>query len=113
MKKMNKTQWIEVITVLLTALDMVVVPEDLQEREIKELEKLHAELTSEYEARIENENQDDVKIKTQETVVLQFVRPYKRYSNKDIAGFNADTAESILKLKPPVAVKYQEETTEE
>jgi len=107
---MNKKQLIAAIVVLSTALEIESVTDGL---EVKELEALHTKLTEEKEAREQNENQDDVKIKTQETVVLQFVRPYKRYSNKDIAGFNADTAESILKLKPPVAVKYQEETTEE
>ena len=107
---MNKKQLIAAIVVLSTALEIESVTDGL---EVKELEALHTKLTEEKEAREQNENQDDVKIKTQENVVLQFVRPYKRYSNKDIAGFNADTAESILKLKPPVAVKYQEETTEE
>jgi hypothetical protein len=107
---MNKKQLIAAIVVLSTALEIESATDGL---EVKELEALHTKLTEEKEAREQNENQDDVKIKTQETVVLQFVRPYKRYSNKDIAGFNADTAESILKLKPPVAVKYQEETTEE
>jgi hypothetical protein len=107
---MNKKQLIAAIAVLSTALEIESVTDGL---EVKELEALHTKLTEEKEAREQNENKDDVKIKTQENVVLQFVRPYKRYSNKDVAGFNADTAESILKLKPPVAVKYQEETTEE
>lgn len=107
---MNKKQLIAAIAVLSAALEIESVTDGL---EVKELEALHTKLTEEKEAREQNENKDDVKIKTQENVVLQFVRPYKRYSNKDLAGFNADTAESILKLKPPVAVKYQQETTEE
>lgn len=107
---MNKKQLIAAIAVLSTALEIEAATDGL---EVKELEKLHAELTEIKEAREQDENQTNVKIKAQETVVLQFVRPYKRYSNKDIAGFDADTAEKILKLKPPVAVEYKEEASEE
>jgi hypothetical protein len=50
---------------------------------------------------------DQAALSTQAKVVLTFIAPHKRYSNGDVAGFDADVAKSILDLKPPVAKAYQ------
>jgi hypothetical protein len=63
------------------------------------------------ESNSDESNNDESKLSSK--VILEFTGPYRQFANGDIAGFNADTAKNILKLKPPVAVEYQEETTEE
>jgi hypothetical protein len=96
---MNKKQLLSAISVLSIALSVEVEVANL---DVPDLEKIHDDLTAKKEA-----------IKKQEKVVLVFKGPYKRYSNGDIAGFNADVAERILKLKPAIAVEYQPKTDED
>lgn len=95
---MNKKQLVTAIIGLASALEVEVVTEGL---EVKDLEELHAELTDKKEA-LEQESANK-----QEKVSLEFKGPYKRYSNGDVATFDGDVAERILKLKPVVAEKYQ------
>jgi len=109
---MNKKELIADIVILATALKIEVVTKDL---DVEALSKLHDELTVEKTAMdkaLANEQSKESKSK-QEKVVLEFTSPYKRYANKDIAGFDAEIADRILALKPSVAVKYKEKSDEE
>ena len=52
------------------------------------------------------------KVIKKEKVVIEFIGPYQRYANGDVAGFDAEVAEKILALKPAVAKAYQENSTD-
>jgi hypothetical protein len=105
---MNKKELIAAIVLLAAALGVEVVTKGLDETALKDL---HDELSEEKEAkdRALAEQKTKNSQSKQEKVVLKFVAPHKRYANGDIAGFDADAAESILALKPAVAKPYQEE----
>ncbi len=53
-------------------------------------------------------NQDvDKEVNKPKRTVIEFIKPYKRYSNGDIAGFDPKVAKGILELEPAVAEAYQ------
>jgi len=109
-KTMNKKQLIAAITLLATALSVEAETKDL---DVEALEALHADLTSKKEAFDQEQEKTKEAGEKQDKVVLEFKAPYKRYSNGDVAGFDADVAERILKLKPAVAEEYQPKADEE
>ncbi len=102
---MNKKDLIAAIVLLATALDVEAVTKGLDETALK---ALHHELSEKKEAMDKTLAEQITKNSQlkQEKVVLEFVAPHKRYANGDIAGFDADAAESILALKPAVAKPY-------
>ena len=59
----------------------------------------------------ENEEQEK-KIANKENLIIEFIAPYQRYANGDVAGFDIDVAKKILGLKPAVAKAYQENPIE-
>ena len=52
------------------------------------------------------------KVVKKEKVVIEFIGPYQRYANGDVAGFDAEVAEKIIALKPAVAKAYQVNSTD-
>ena len=102
---MNKKQLLKAITALATDLNQEVVMHGL---DVDGLESLHEKLVAE-KAELDNSTRQTVK---KEKVVIEFLGPYQRYANGDIAGFDADVAEKILALKPAVAKAYQESSTD-
>lgn len=100
----NKKQLIAAVVLLTADLGVEASTEGL---EVKELEALHEQLTAQKAVQDElGEKQNS------ERLVLEFKKPYKRYSNGDVAGFSAKVGGDILKLKPAVAVEYVEKKTE-
>jgi hypothetical protein len=105
---MHKKQVIESIMLLARALNKDVVTKDLGVDALTALhEKLLVEKCTQDEAL--SMISDQGALSTQAKVVLTFIAPHKRYSNGDVAGFDADVAKSILALKPPVAKAYEKE----
>ena len=54
----------------------------------------------------------ETKAAKKENVVIEFIAPYQRYANGDVAGFGGEKAKNILALKPAVAEAYQVNSTD-